>query len=124
PEPAFHKGRVHLRLEDYDAAIVAFQEAIAVFPQYVEAYYNLGVAQYGKDDYAAALDSFRAATGLNPEYANAYYSAGLAFIRMADYGEARGVLNYAKTLYISQNNPQWASNTQAQLDRVDELSGE
>ncbi|MEM6436587.1 MAG: Tfp pilus assembly protein PilF, partial [Cyanobacteria bacterium P01_D01_bin.115] len=63
-------------------------------------------------------------TEFNPEYANAYYSAGLSFMRLADYGEARGVLEHAKNLYITQGNPQWASNTQAQLDRAAELAGQ
>jgi tetratricopeptide (TPR) repeat protein len=76
------------------------------------------VAQYGQGNYSASLDAFRKATEYNPGYANAYYSAGLSFIRIGNYEEARGVLEHAKSLYITQNNPQWATNTQAQLDRI------
>jgi tetratricopeptide (TPR) repeat protein len=82
------------------------------------------VARYSEGDYEAALASFRTATDLNPNYTNAYYSAGLAFIQLQDYAEARGVLNFAKNLYITQGNPQWAANTQVQLDRIDELEGQ
>jgi Flp pilus assembly protein TadD len=42
---AFHKGGQHLAARDSAGSIPEFRHAIAVFPDYYEAYYKLGIAE-------------------------------------------------------------------------------
>jgi tetratricopeptide (TPR) repeat protein len=60
------------------------------------------------------------ATQINGGYADAYYSAGLAFVQLGRYDEARTVLEYAKNLYITMGNPNWAARAQGHLSQLPE----
>jgi tetratricopeptide (TPR) repeat protein len=65
-----------------------------------------------------SLASFRRATQINGRYADAYYSAGLAFIQLGRYGEARTVLEYARNLYLTMGQSNWAVLAQTHLSRL------
>jgi tetratricopeptide (TPR) repeat protein len=118
PESHFQRGIIYLQRQQYGDAEAAMLQALAIQPQYPQAHYNLGLAQFNQGRVEESLESFRRATQMNGSYADAYYSAGLAFTQLGRYEEARTVLEYAKNLYITMGNPDWAAKAQNLLGRL------
>ncbi|MCH7478485.1 MAG: tetratricopeptide repeat protein, partial [SAR324 cluster bacterium] len=42
--PPYHCGLIHARLEDHDAAVRSYQQAVARNPAFAPAYYNMALA--------------------------------------------------------------------------------
>lgn len=72
------------RKKDYDAAIVAFQRAIAIEPSEAEHQFNLGMAQRLKGHEKEAITSFREATRLKPTYGRAFSHLAKSLLFCAD----------------------------------------
>ena len=71
-------GVVFGEFKDYNYAIICFDKAIDIDPQYATAYYNKGLALSAlgrKDD---AIDCYDKAIDIDPQYAKAYYNKGVA----------------------------------------------
>ena len=89
---AFARGVVNLRAETYeslDRAVMLFERAVALDPQYARAHTELGVAYSTKADYLAMADlrpraeaSLRRAIDLHPENVRAWRELGQALIAM------------------------------------------
>jgi tetratricopeptide (TPR) repeat protein len=91
--------------QDYEAAIAAFRQAIAIKPDYPEAYYNLGIAlsRQGKTDDAAA--AYRKAASLRPDYGEAYENLGaLLCDKVRDYPGA--IAAFREAIKLQSDNPQ------------------
>src|SRR5207249_3621844 len=91
---AFDKGLE--RLEKFDAAggRTQFARAIAVFPEYYEAYYHLGVAELRLGKNKKAAEAFQKAINLSGgRYPWAQFSLGFALCRLGDYAEAKNVVD-------------------------------
>jgi tetratricopeptide (TPR) repeat protein len=99
----FAKGYKHSINEEYDAAIKAFTSAIALNPNYEEAYYGRGIAFYGKRQFDKAIKDYSKSIDLNHNAdifdriykANAYFNRGNAYFAkgqddnaIADYSRA------------------------------------
>lgn len=54
--------------EDLDSAIYYYSHATYVFPQYIEAFHNIGVCYKLLGDKSRALQNFAKALSINPEY--------------------------------------------------------
>ena len=67
------KAQGHLQ-----AAIDAYHQALAIKPDYAEAYYNLGVALRSQGHLQAAIDNYRQALAIKPDYLQAYANLGVA----------------------------------------------
>jgi len=63
---------------DLEAAIVSYQQALKIKPDYAEAYNNMGVALQDKGDLKAAINSYQQALKIKPDYAEAYSNMGIA----------------------------------------------
>jgi tetratricopeptide (TPR) repeat protein len=91
---AFDKGLE--RLEKFDAAggRTQFARAIAVFPEYYEAYYHLGVAELRLGNNRKAAEAFQKAIDLSGgRYPWAQFSLGFVLCRLGDYAEAKKVID-------------------------------
>jgi tetratricopeptide (TPR) repeat protein len=65
----FNTGYIYMvELEDYDAAILAFQKAITIDPAFVRAVYNLGRSYEAKGMYDEARVQYKQALGLETNY--------------------------------------------------------
>ena len=72
-----------------DEAIVAYQKAISIKPEYAIALNNLGVVHLdGINDPCEALKLFSLAAKYNPNYTLAYYNKGRAYQKMENNTEA------------------------------------
>ncbi len=84
------------RLEKFDAAggRTQFARAIAVFPEYYEAYYHLGVAELRLGNDKKAAEAFQKAIDLSGgRYPWAQFSLGFVLCRLGDYAEAKSVID-------------------------------
>jgi len=90
---AFDKGLQRLAKNDAAGSRTQFAQATAVFPDYYEAYYHIGVAdlRLGREEEAA--QAFQRAIDLSRgRYAWAQFALGLLFCRREEYAEAETVI--------------------------------
>ena len=71
------QGLIYQKLEQYEAAIDSIQQAIALKPDYWEAYLNLAGIQQTLKQFEAALINIDKAIALQPSHAIAYNSRGI-----------------------------------------------
>ena len=63
---------------DFDGAILDFNKAIELKPDFVDAYHDRGVAHQAKSDLAGAIADYTKAIELKPDFALAYSDRGFA----------------------------------------------
>jgi tetratricopeptide (TPR) repeat protein len=98
------KGYEYLdKQKDNDMAIAAFSQAIALNPQYAEAYNNRGVAYVYKGRYDLASADYERAISIKPQYAQAYYNRGVIEGRKGQYNMA--INDYDRAIAL---NPRYA----------------
>ena len=69
---------------DIDLAIQDYGKAIALNPNFSNAYYNRGVTYNGKGDVDLAIQDYGKVIELNPNLASAYCSRGTAYLGKGD----------------------------------------
>ncbi|BAZ08591.1 TPR domain protein [Calothrix sp. NIES-4071] len=98
----FFRGTAYVYKKDYNRAIVDYNQALKLDPNYDYAYYNRGLAYYNKKDYDRAIADYNQALKLDPNYANAYYNRGLAYDYKKDYD--RAIADYNQALKLDPKN--------------------
>jgi predicted O-linked N-acetylglucosamine transferase (SPINDLY family) len=76
-------------------AIACWQVAISLYPEYLDAHYNLGIAQFELGNLDQAIDSFQTTIQLDPNHANALYNLGLTFVKQNQLDQAIAVYDQA-----------------------------
>ena len=59
-----------------EEAIEAYNKALAIKPDYAEAYYNMGVALKDQGKLEEAIEAYNKALAIKPDYAEAYIQHG------------------------------------------------
>jgi len=85
-------------LKRYDDALVSYDRAIQLKPDYAEAYYNQGVTFGELKRYDDALVSYDRAIQLKPDYAEAYYNQGVTFGELKRYDDA--LVSYDRAIQL------------------------
>jgi tetratricopeptide (TPR) repeat protein len=75
---SFQNGVAMLQAGQFEHAVAALHEVLAIFPALPEAHVNMGYALLGAGEPEAATDFFNSATDLRPSLHNAYYGLALA----------------------------------------------
>lgn len=76
----YNQGLDYYRVGNYDAAVDSFRKAISLDPNYIDAYYNLGVILQKFDKNADALTVFKQIIVRQPDdYDAVYHAAELSF---------------------------------------------
>ncbi len=107
-----------------EEAIVQYQQAIAIDPQFVNAYYGWGFAlsqMKGKDKQEEAIKQYRKVIELDPKNTNAYYNMAIAFSELGTQDKA--ITQYQKAIEIDPNYVNAYYNlglALLQLERLDE----
>ncbi|MFO5492390.1 MAG: tetratricopeptide repeat-containing serine protease family protein, partial [Cuspidothrix sp.] len=86
---------------DYQGAIVAYNQVIAITPDNAEAYNNRGVAKSDLGDKQAAIQDYNQAIKINPDNALAYYNRGNAKYDLGDKQAA--IQDYNQAIKINPN---------------------
>ena len=101
-----------LRLQQsglYQAAVDAYKVAISFKRDFLDAYYNMGIAygsleESGVNALDLALGALKQAVRLNGDFIHAYIALGAAYIRKGEYENALGILKQA--IAIDSKEPQ------------------
>ncbi|MBD2775758.1 serine protease [Iningainema tapete] len=94
--------------KDYRGAIVDYNEAIRLNPQYTFAYNDRGISRIELGDYQRAIADFNSVLKINPNYALAYYNRGLTRNKLGDKQGA--IADYTSALRINPNYTQAYNN--------------
>ena len=84
-------------------AVVAFKQALAINPQNLETYNNLGITLGIQGNFIEAISVFNRAVQINPSEPTSHQNLGVAFWGQGKVPEAVASLQRAKKLYSSQN---------------------
>ena len=87
-EQHFNTGLV-LHLEGrFEEAIVEYDQAIRLDPQYADAYHSLGNVSFVLEQYGRALDNYNEAIRLDPLFANSYAGRAMTYTLLGEDKEA------------------------------------
>jgi tetratricopeptide (TPR) repeat protein/SAM-dependent methyltransferase len=75
-------------LGQHDRAVKAYNQAIAIKPDYAEAYFNIGITLHDRGQLEEAITAYSRAVAIRPDYAESYYEIGNARIDQGRLGEA------------------------------------
>jgi len=104
PEPAayFNYGTVLKKLRAFDEAIGAYENAIALRPNYAEAYANIGNIHMERKAFARALEYHDLAVRHGPQLAGVYYNRGVVLQELGRHDEA--LRDYDRALALQPNS--------------------
>lgn len=84
----FEKAYECFEKGDYAKSIEYYTKVLSSNPNYKEAFYNRGLAQYNLSDYKSAVIDFDKTIGVDPNYRNAYLWKANSFNAMGNSEEA------------------------------------
>ena len=82
------RGMAQERLENFEQAKADYNKAIAINPEYANAYNNRGNIKLKQADYNGAIKDYNRAIELNPQFVEAYCNRGIAKENLGDHSEA------------------------------------
>jgi tetratricopeptide (TPR) repeat protein len=88
-------------LMQFDEAINSYKKALAIKPDYTEAYYNMGIAFSDKGDIEAAMDSYKKALEIKPGHIKTYLNMGNILKDTGDFEAA--IDSYKRALEIKND---------------------
>ncbi|MDE0637469.1 MAG: tetratricopeptide repeat protein [Candidatus Poribacteria bacterium] len=96
----------HFAENDLEAAVNAFKELIAAYPDYIEGYLGLGHAYERLGQYDEAIDAVQKAIEINPNDPLAYTSLSICYQRKGMIQEAEDAMAKSQQvqLEISSQN--------------------
>jgi Flp pilus assembly protein TadD len=100
----FDKANQFVAKENWKKAIERLNKAIAVYPQYAEAYNSLGVAYEHLGDRVRNREALQKAVSLNDHYAPAYVNLARSAVADHDFPQAEALLD--KAIAIAPNDSQ------------------
>jgi Tfp pilus assembly protein PilF len=84
----YEKGLEAERRDEKDKAVLHYEEALKMAPDYYPAHNNLGALYLGKSDLKSAEQHFREAVRLDPNDAQAYFNLGNVLMLTNRYAES------------------------------------
>ena len=99
-------------------AAVEFQHALAINPQNIETYNNLGIALGSQGKLSDAISAFQQAIEIEPNNPTSHQNLGVAFWSGGKKPEAVISLQKARKLYSVQNNTDGINNIEQILQQI------
>ncbi len=94
----FEQGRAAMRAREFVTAAEAFQQAIDLRPDEVDAWFRLGLARSATDEGDAAIAAYRRVAEMDPRHTKALNNLGNVLFRRDHYEEA--LIWYERALEI------------------------
>ena len=88
----FEQGVAMLHMRQYEYALTAFHQVLALSPELPEAHVNMGFALIGLQQWKHAHDFFQSAIELRKEQINAYYGLAITLDALGDRAGAMGAM--------------------------------
>ncbi len=98
------KANEAMARQDWSKAVELLNKAIAIYPQYVGAYNNLGVVYSRMNDTAHEREALEKAISMDAHFAPACENLAKLYLRQKDFSQAEALL--AKALSVDPNNAQ------------------
>lgn len=86
--PLFNRGRVYMKLDNLNDALIDFQNALKVNPNEGDVYYYLGTYYDKIKQYETARSYYEKAVEINPDEFEYHLNLGIAAFRTNDYDRA------------------------------------
>jgi tetratricopeptide (TPR) repeat protein len=102
-ESLLQSGMKKFERQDYQDAIAELKRAIAVDPNFAQAYSAWGNTCFAMQDYQSAIVCFEQAIRLDPYLAKAYGGRGLAYYEMGD--KQRALDDFTRSIEINPTLP-------------------
>lgn len=113
------RGDVKIELEQYEEAIVDFNESIRLKPSDAEVYNIRGFTKIKLGQIESALIDFDQAISLDPTLAEAYHTRGEAQTLLGRTEEAKADFQKALELAEEKNNQELANEIKHSLQELD-----
>ena len=84
----FARGQKSMAAKDYPQSIAHLEKALEIYPSYIDAHHQLGMAYFKQNDYPAAIESLRRALDIDPAHASSQYCLALALANIKQFAEA------------------------------------
>ena len=124
-QKAPHNGRAHLNFGcavfargDLDGAILHFQKALEIDPDFADTHNNLGVALFQRGRVDEAIAHYRTALKLYPRYMSAHFNLGNALAQRGWLGEAADHWQVAAELAAERGNQPLAADLRQRVQRL------
>jgi len=88
PEDYCRRGNALFLSRDYAEAVDAYDRALALKPDYYQAWSNRGSALFNLDQYEASIASYDRALDLKDDYPEAWNNRGSSLIKLGDHNAA------------------------------------
>lgn len=98
---ANNRGDAHFDAGRYEDAVTAYQEAIRLYPRFVDAFLNLGDALKELKRYDEAVNAYKEVVKLNPKNGDAYIGLSDAYEALGRKAEADEAQRSAKATFAS-----------------------
>ncbi len=98
----FYRGNAWADKGEYDKAIDAYTEALAMNSKLTPAYNNRGRAWHDKGEYDKAIADYNQALAIKPKDADAYGCRGSAYLKKREYDKA--IADFTEALAIKPND--------------------
>lgn len=97
-----YKAFTHIKLKEFEKAIVAINNALKLSGTYLS-FYTRGVAYDSLQNYNQAIQDYNKTIAMNPDYDKAYFALSKVFVHNGDYTQALNTANIAVQRF--GNNP-------------------
>lgn len=88
PEFFYNLGNAYIAKDKIDIAVVQYDRALKLNPDFIFAYNNLGCSLWMAGKYSEAIQMFKRCIDRDPNYADAHFNLGLAYFYSNRYNEA------------------------------------
>ncbi len=120
-ESLYSQGLGVLSRDDYTRAVVFFEKAVEIDPNYAESWYQAGFCYGILGRHADALKASRQAARLRPEWAETYVNIGASSFALGKFADAADAYNRAARLNQTSADIQYSLGlTFNKLNRADE----
>lgn len=89
---------------DLPGAIAKFDQALEIDSNFIDAYFNRGLARYSLSDYQDAIADFSAAIDRDASFAEAFGRRGLSYYAAGNRAKAIADLQQAAALFQQQGD--------------------
>ncbi len=116
----YYQGLQLAKRGDLSAAIAAYDQAIQLYPNSYEYWFNRGLTLFHLERFVEAIASYDQALALKPDYYKAWYNRGGTLGQLGLYEEA--IASFAQATTIQSDTPEvWSSKGWAEL-KVGQIS--